>query len=106
MNVENGKGKTKHLKTGLFGIGLFSFENFNGVYAMTNDKIAIGKQDGMIQLWDVATRKKVSTLRGHGDVPLQPLDKPVPHRLPFKNWVLAAAFSPDGTKSRQWWWGR
>ena len=98
LNIENGKGKTKHLKTGLFGIGLFSSEDFNGVYAMTSDKIAIGKQDGMIQLWDVATRKKVSTLRGHGDVPLQPLDKPVPHRLPFKNWVLAVAFSPDGTR--------
>ena len=98
LNIENGRGKTKHLKTGLFGIGLFSSEDFYGVYAMTGDKIAIGKEDGMIQLWDVATRKKVSTLRGHGDVPLQPLDKPVPHRLPFKNWVLAAAFSPDGTR--------
>ena len=97
LNVENGKGKTKHLKTGLFGIGLFSSEDFNGVYAMTSDKIAIGKRDGMIQLWDVATRKKLSTLRGHVDLPLQPLDKPV-HPLFKKNWVLAVAFSPDGTR--------
>ena len=97
LNIENGKGKTKHLKTGLFGIGLFGSEDFNGVYTMTSDKIAIGKRDGMIQLWDVATRKKLSTLRGHVDLPLQPLNKPV-HRLFKKNWVLAVAFSPDGTR--------
>ena len=97
LNIENGKGKTKHLKTGLFGIGLFSSEDFDGVYAMTRDKIAIGKRDGMIQLWDVATRKKLSTLRGHVDLPPQPLGKPV-HRLFKKNWVLAVAFSPDGTR--------
>ena len=97
LNIENGKGKTKHLKTGLFGIGLFSSEDFNGVYAMTRDKIAIGKRDGMIQLWDAATRKKLSTLRGHVDLPPQPLGKPV-HRLFKRNWVLAVAFSPDGTR--------
>ncbi len=98
LNIENGKGKTKHLKTGLFGIGLFSSEDFNGVYAMASDKIAIGKRSGMIQLWDVATRKKLFTLRGHGDLPLQLLDEPRHQRLPFKNWVLAVAFSPDGTR--------
>ena len=97
LNIENGKGKTKHLKTGLFGIGLFSSEDFQGIYAMTNDKIAIGKQNGMIQLWDVATRKKLSTLRGHIDLPLQPLNKPV-HPMLKKNRVLAVAFSPDGTR--------
>ena len=97
LNIENGKGKTKHLKTGLFGLGLFSSEDFSGVYAMTSDKIVIGKRDGTIQLWDVATRKKLSTLRGHVDLPLQPLDKPV-QRMFKKNWVLAVAFSPDGTR--------
>ena len=51
----------------------------------------------MIQLWDVATRKKLSTLRGHVDLPLQPLNKPV-HPMFKKNWVLAVAFSPDGTR--------
>ena len=97
LNIENGKGKTKHLKTGLFGFGLFSSEDFDGVYAMSRDKIAIGKRKGIIQLWDVATRKKLSTLRGHVDAPLQPLNKPV--RPLFKNnWVLAVAFSPDGTR--------
>ena len=98
LNIENGKGKTKHLKTGLFGIGLFSSEDFSGVYAMTSDKIAIGKENGMIQLWDVATRKKLSTLRGHVDFPLQPLDKPVRLKHPFSRLILAVAFSPDGTR--------
>ena len=98
LNIENGKGKTKHLKTGLFGIGLFSSEDFDGVYAMTSDKIALGKRNGMIQLWDVATRRELLTLRGHGDLPLQLLDEPRHQRLPFKNWVLAVAFSPDGTR--------
>ncbi|MCY3741923.1 MAG: sigma-70 family RNA polymerase sigma factor [Candidatus Poribacteria bacterium] len=97
LNIENGKGKTKHLKTGLFGIGLFGSEDFTGVYAMTSDKIAIGKRNGMIQLWDAATRKKLSTLKGHVDLPLQPLNKPV-HRMFKNNWVLAVAFSPDGTR--------
>ena len=97
LNIENGKGKTKHLKTGLFGIGLFGSEDFQGVYAMTNDRIAIGKRDGTLQLWDVATRKKLSTLRGHIDLPLQPLNKPG-HRMFKKNWVLAVAFSRDGTR--------
>ena len=98
LNIENGKGKTKHLKTGLFGIGLFSWEDFSGVYAMTSDKIAIGKRDGMIQVWDVATRKKLSTLRGHVDLPPQPLNKPVRRKHPFGRPILAVAFSPDGTR--------
>ena len=32
LNIENGKGKTKHLKTGLFGIGLFGSEDFMMVF--------------------------------------------------------------------------
>ena len=97
LNIENGKGKTKHLKTGLFGIGLFSSEDFSGVYGMTNDKIAIGKEDGRIQLWDAKTRKKLSTLRGHTDLSIQPLDKPLRRNSWFKSRILAVAFSPDGT---------
>ena len=105
LNVENGRGKTKHLKTGLFGIGLFSSEDFNGVYALTHDKIAIGKADGKIQLWDVATRKKLSTLRGHANLSLKPLDlslkafdKSRRRRSSFLPKVSAVAFSPDGTR--------
>ena len=98
LNIENGKGKTKHLKTGLFGIGLLSSEDFSGVYAMTSDKIAIGKEDGKIQLWDLTTRKKLSTLRGHMDLSIQPLGKPVRRNSWFKSRVLAVAFSPDGNR--------
>ena len=102
LNVETGRGKTKHLKTGLFGIGLFSSEDFSGVYAITHDKIAIGKADGKIQVWDIKTREKLSTLRGHIDLPLQLLDKPL-HRPPallsnWKNRIMTLAFSPDGTR--------
>ena len=105
LNVETGRGKTKHLKTGLFGIGLFSSEDFSGVYAITHDKIAIGKADGKIQLWDIATRKKLSTLRGHTNLSLKPLDlslkafdKAQRRRSPFIPKVSAVAFSPDGTR--------
>ena len=102
LNVETGRGKTKHLKTGLFGIGLFSSEDFTGVYAITHDKVAIGKEDGKIQLWDVTTRKKLSTLRGHIDLSLRSLDKLSRRKPSFipnqKNQVLAVAFSPDGTR--------
>ena len=105
LNVENGTGKTKHLKTGLFGIGLFSSEDFSGVYALTDDKVAIGKADGKIQLWDVATRKKLSTLRGHTDLSLKPLDLSLklfnksPHRRSsFIPKISAVAFSPDGMR--------
>ena len=105
LNVETGRGKTKHLKTGLFGIGLFSSEDFSGVYALTDGKVAIGKADGKIQLWDVATRKKLSTLRGHTDLSLKPLDlslkqldKALRRKPPFLPRVLAVAFSPDGTR--------
>ena len=105
LNVETGRGKTKHLKTGLFGIGLFSSEDFSGVYALTDDKVAIGKADGKIQLWDVETRKKLSTLRGHTDLSVKPLDlslkqldKALRRKPPFLPRVLAVAFSPDGTR--------
>ena len=98
LNVEKGRGKTKHLKTGLFGIGLFSSEDFSGVYALTHNKIAIGKEDGKIQLWDIATRKKLSTLRGHADLSLKPLDKSPRRRSSLIPKVSAVAFSPDGTR--------
>ena len=105
LNVETGRGKTKHLKTGLFGIGLFSSEDFSGVYALTDDKVAIGKADGKIQLWDVSTRKKLSTLRGHTNLSVKPLDlslkqldKALRRKSPFLPKVSAVAFSPDGTR--------
>ena len=100
--LRRGEGKQNISKTGLFGIGLFSSEDFTGVYAITHDKVAIGKEDGKIQLWDVTTRKKLSTLRGHIDLSLRSLDKLSRRKPSFipnqKNQVLAVAFSPDGTR--------
>ena len=69
-----------------------------GVYAITHDKVAIAKRDGKIGLWDIATYKALPTLRGHIDLPLQPLDEPLRPRPRFENEVLAVAFSPDGTR--------
>ena len=72
------------------------------VYAITHDKVAIGRPDEKIQLWDIATQKKVTTLRGHIDLPLQPPDTPSGQSTSFgqreKNQILALAFSPDGTR--------
>lgn len=72
-------------------------------YALTHDKFAVGHRDGKIQLYDTSTGKMLSTLRGHADLSLQPLDAapdrpafPAPHRS--KSQVLALAFSPDGTR--------
>lgn len=71
----------------------------NRVYAITRDKIAGGRTDGKIQLWDTATREALPALRGHHiDLMSQPLDEPVPHRPRPKNQILALAFSPDGTR--------
>ena len=76
-------------------IGVFGTKN--GVYAITRDKIAGGRKDGKIQLWDTTTNKELPTLRGHIDLMPQPLDKPSPRGSRSKNQVLAVAFSPDGT---------
>ena len=81
-------------------VGVFGSEG--GVYAITRDKVAGGRMDGKIQLWDTMARKALPTLRGHTDLSLQPLGKSSPRRRAFmpnsKNQVLALAFSPDGTR--------
>ena len=71
----------------------------NRVYAITRDKVAGGRADGKIQLWNITTHKALPDLRGHTDLmPHQPLDEPGPRRSRPKNQVLALAFSPDGTR--------
>ena len=67
-------------------------------YALTHDKVAIGSWDGKIHLWNTTTGKKLSTLRGHADLP----HRPFPSRLPpsplqNRKYILALAFSPNGT---------
>ena len=96
-------------------------------YALTKDKFAFGRQDGKIELGNIMTGKKLSTLSGHtGGIQRQlrfKANEKVPPEenqefLPFEikvneippeenqvrfidgmpNSVLVLAFSPDGTK--------
>ncbi len=94
LNVETKEMTSKFFKRGE------SSDMFDGrgVYAIRDDKVAIGRTDGKIELWDIATYKVLSTLRGHIDLSVQPLDKPLPRGSRFKTQVLAIAFSPDGTR--------
>ena len=49
-------------------------------HALTNDKLAVGGQDGTFELWDITTGKKLSTLGASG----------------FNKHVFSLAFSPNG----------
>ena len=94
LDVESGRAGARPFKSPFFGV----FKGGNEVYAITGGKVAIGQMDGKIQLWDTTAHKALSTLRGHIDLPLQPLDKPLSRGSRSKNQVLALAFSPDGTR--------
>ena len=98
LDVESGRAFARPFKSNPFGV----FKGGNEVHAITRGKVAIGQMDGKIQLWDTTTHKELSTLRGHMDLSLQPLDKSSPRKRVFmpnrKNQVLALAFSPDGTR--------
>ena len=94
LDVESGKAFARPFKGDPFA----AFTSRNEAYAITRGKVAIGQIDGKIQLWDTTAHKGLFTLRGHTDLPLQPLDKPLPRRSRFKTQVLALAFSPDGTR--------
>ena len=58
--------------------------------ALTHDKFAVGRKDGRIEVWDTITGEELFTLSGHAD-PSGERDFP-------EEWVLALAFSPDGTQ--------
>ena len=97
LNIETGQENIKHLIE-----RQFTGSRGPEVYALTHDKFAVGDRDGKIQLYDTSTGKMLSTLRGHADLSLQPLDAtrdipafPPPHRR--KNQVVSLAFSPNGT---------
>ena len=94
LNIETKEMTSKFFKRGE------SSDMFDeiGVYAITDDKVAIGRRDGKIELWDIAAYKALLTLRGHADLPLQPLDQPLRRRRQFENEILTMAFSPDGTR--------
>ena len=95
LDIETGKVTTRSFFKSE-PVGVFGSEN--GVYAITRGKVAGGRRDGKIQLWDTTAHKELSTLRGHIDLSLQPLDKPSRRESRSKNQVLAVAFSPDGTR--------
>ena len=97
-DIETGQGIVKNFEFRQFDSGT----RYPEVYALAPDKFAVGSMDGKIQLYDTLTGETLSTLRGHIDLSLQPLDAapnqpafPPPHRS--GNQVLALAFSPDGT---------
>ena len=98
-DIETEQGAVKNFEFRQFG----SETRYPEAYALTHDKLAVGSRDGKIQLYDTSTGKMLSMLRGHSNLPLQPLDAvpnqpalPPPHRS--GNQVLALAFSPDGTQ--------
>ena len=83
LDVRSGQGNVKKTEA-KFGMGT----PYPDVFALTYDKIAIGWDDGKIQLWDPKTGKALSTLDGHA----------MPTDMSDDKRVLALAFSPDGTR--------
>ena len=78
-------------------------------YALTEDKFAVGGQNGKIELWDTTTGRKLVTLSGHtGGIQEQLLFAEDEETLPEEDQVrfvdgnpfnvLALKFSPDGTR--------
>ncbi|RKU27711.1 hypothetical protein C6497_10840 [Candidatus Poribacteria bacterium] len=61
-------------------------------YALTEDKIAIGSDDGRIELWDTTTGTKLSTLREFGK------EIQMPNYFVENNRALTMKFTPDGTR--------
>ena len=83
LDVESGKGNVKKTET-----QFRSGRPYPEVFALTDDKIAMGWDDGKIQLWDPKAGKALSILDGHA----------MPTDISDDKDVLALAFSPDGTR--------
>ena len=65
-------------------------------YALTDEKIAIGSNDGKIQIWDTNTGNLLSTLRKFGKE-FRMRDHYIEH-YDITNRALTLKFSPDGTR--------
>ena len=65
-------------------------------YALTKNKIAIGMDNGNVELWDTMTGKKLSTIREN--VEKLPVADEVIGIMEDNNSVFVLAFSPDGTR--------
>ncbi|MDE0018115.1 MAG: sigma-70 family RNA polymerase sigma factor [Candidatus Poribacteria bacterium] len=65
-------------------------------YALVPDKVAIGMDNGNIELWDTTTGKKLSTIREN--VEKLPVPDELIGMMDDNNKVFVLAFSPDGTR--------
>ena len=93
LDVETGHGYVKKTE-----VRSGSRKLHPGVFALTANKVAMGWDDGKIQLWDLKTGKTLSTLDEHtmsADLPEDPDGFAFMWEGPH---VLALAFSPDGTR--------
>ncbi len=61
-------------------------------YALTEDKIAIGSRNGLLELWDIRTGEKLSTLRNQTEKQVRFWGGSTEN-----NYSISLAFSPDGT---------
>ena len=106
LDIETGERKVKKIE------GMVNWRNSAQSYALTRDKFAIGRQDGKIELGNTMTGEKLATLSGHTGGVQERLPLIADEEIPpppgemvlvrfidgTPNYVLALAFSPDGTK--------
>ena len=104
LDIETGERNVKKIE------GMVNWTNSSQSYALTGGKFAIGRQDGKIELGNTRTGKKLATLTGHTGGIQERLPPAADEELPpvgeirvqfidgTPNYVLALAFSPDGTK--------
>ncbi len=89
VNVETGETTTTKMEE---RVGHIHLEN----YALTEDKIAIGSDEGKIKIWDTNTGNQLSTLREFGKE-FRLRDYYIAY-YDTTNRALALKFSPDGTR--------
>ena len=89
VSVETGETTTTKMEE---RVGHIHLEN----YALTEDKIAIGSDEGKIQIWDTNTGNQLSTLRKFGKE-FRMRDHYIEY-YDTTNRALVLKFSPDGTR--------
>ncbi len=85
LDVETGKNTEIKLQKESTGLHLIDC-------ALAEGKIAIGKRDGSLALWDTHTGEKLSTLREKGK------EVDIPNKFTETNRAITLEFSPDGTR--------
>lgn len=95
-------------KRSVTAIGQIRSRQGSESYALRDGKLAIGRADGTITLWDITTGERGKTLTGR-DAPMPPVplvqeqefrsgDGPLPLPVDRSRHVLTLAFSADGTR--------